>query len=51
MQLAANRLSLSQHACNRTMRVARSIADLAGNLKVRKTHIVDVLSLRMPGQV
>jgi magnesium chelatase family protein len=51
LEHAANEFSLSRRACNRTLRVARSIADLADSPQVRKTHIAEALSLRKPGQV
>ncbi|MBS93795.1 MAG: ATP-dependent protease [Chromatiales bacterium] len=51
LEHAANQFNLSRRACNRTLHVARSIADLADSPKVRKTHVAEALSLRMPGQV
>lgn len=43
---AAEALSLSARAYHRTMKVARSIADLDGAAGVRRIHVAEALSLR-----
>jgi magnesium chelatase family protein len=43
---AAETLALSARAYHRTLRVARTIADLAGEGPVRRIHIAEALSLR-----
>jgi magnesium chelatase family protein len=49
LEQAAGRFHLSRRACNRTLRVARSIADLADSEEVRRVHIAEALSLRTAG--
>lgn len=43
---AADKLGLSRRACNRTLRVARTIADLAGSTGIRANHMAEALNLR-----
>ncbi len=43
---AAESLSLSARAYHRTLKVARSIADLDGSEAVRRIHIAEALSLK-----
>lgn len=43
---AANRFGLSARACHRILKVARTLADLKGDEKVRNTHILGALSFR-----
>ncbi len=43
---AADRLVLSQRACERSLRVARSIADLASAARVRAESVAEALSFR-----
>lgn len=46
LQSAADRLSLSQRACHRILRVARSIADLDDAASLQQTHVAEALNLR-----
>jgi magnesium chelatase family protein len=46
LESAAEKLSLSQRACHRVLRVARSIADLADTGRVETQHIAEALNLR-----
>ncbi len=43
---AANRLGLSHRSCDRSLKVARTIADMQGSLRVKATHVAEALSLR-----
>ena len=45
---AAERLGLSARAWHRTLRVARTLADLDGSNSVRRLHIAEALSYRRP---
>jgi magnesium chelatase family protein len=47
---AAERLGLSARAWHRTLRVARTLADLDGSYAVRRLHIAEALSYRRPQQ-
>jgi magnesium chelatase family protein len=45
---AADRFSLSARGYHRVLRVARTIADLDGSTDVRKPHIAEAVSFRLP---
>jgi magnesium chelatase family protein len=47
-QHAARQLGLSARACHRCLKLARSIADLAGADRLDVTHVSEALSLRCP---
>jgi magnesium chelatase family protein len=44
---AADRFSLSARAYHRVLKVARTLADLAGSEKVTRPHIAEALSYRL----
>ncbi|NND37522.1 MAG: ATP-binding protein, partial [Gammaproteobacteria bacterium] len=46
LEHAAARFTMSMRACDDAMRVARTIADLAGAKKIRKDHVAEALALR-----
>lgn len=48
LQFAADSLRLSVRALNRTVKVARTIADLAGSGVVRAVHVQEALAFRTP---
>jgi magnesium chelatase family protein len=52
LETAATRLRLSSRAHVRMLRVARSIADLAGSPGIRRAHVAEALAFRhrMPGR-
>ncbi len=49
LQRAAERLQLSARAYHRTLRVARTIADLEGAEQIRRRHLAEALSYRRRG--
>jgi magnesium chelatase family protein len=53
LEVAATRLGLSSRGQVRSLRVARTIADLAGSATIRRAHIAEALAFRhrMPGRV
>jgi magnesium chelatase family protein len=44
---AAERFNLSARAYHRVLKVARTLADLGGSLKVSRPHIAEALSYRL----
>ncbi len=47
---AAERLGLSARAINRVLKVARTIADLGGEARVRPHHLAEAVGYRAPGR-
>ena len=47
MEAAVNRLALSARACARVLRMARTIADLAGAEKIDAAHLAEAVALRV----
>lgn len=50
LQGAAERFGLSARGYHRVLRVARTIADLAGEDRVEKAHVAEALSFRLAGR-
>ncbi len=48
LQQAATRLNLSARSWHRTLKVARTIADLAGHEALEKSHLAEALQYRRP---
>ncbi|MCX2683551.1 YifB family Mg chelatase-like AAA ATPase [Campylobacter sp. MIT 21-1685] len=49
LDLAVNRYKLSQRGINKTLKVARSIADLQQSESIYKSHLLEALSFRIKG--
>lgn len=49
LERAASQWRLSHRACNSVLRVARTVADLAGARSIEDAHIAEALSLRTAG--
>ena len=47
MLKAADRMALSARGYHRILRVARTIADLAGEAALRRPHVAEALSYRL----
>ena len=47
LEQAAEKFTLSRRGCDRTLRVARSIADMAGEDAVTQAHVAEALSFRI----
>lgn len=47
LQGAMNRLALSARAYTRILRVARTIADLAGQESINETHLAEAIGMRL----
>jgi magnesium chelatase family protein len=45
---AAEQLSLSPRACQRVLKVARTIADLDGAESIDQNHLAEAIGLRQP---
>jgi magnesium chelatase family protein len=52
LETAATRLRLSTRGQVRALRVARTVADLTGEARVRRAHVAEALAFRhrMPGR-
>ena len=46
LEKAAEQFALSQRACDRTLRVARTIADLRQNRKIASSDVAEALTMR-----
>lgn len=49
-QMALDTMGLSARACDRILRVARTIADLEGSPNITEAHLLEALNLRSQGQ-
>ncbi len=50
MQMAVDQMSLSARACDRILRIARTIADLAQTSTIEDSHLLEALNLRNPNR-
>lgn len=50
LQMALDQIGLSARACDRILRVSRTIADLAQAETIEETHLLEALNLRNPGK-
>jgi magnesium chelatase family protein len=46
LEMAQNRLGLSQRSMHKVLRIARSIADLAQSEQILQEHLLEALSFR-----
>ena len=51
LQQAINSLGLSARAYDRILKIARTIADLDGNISIREEHLVEAISYRQLDRV
>ena len=49
--MAITRYDLSQRGVNKTLKLARTIADLAGAEIIAKAHILEALSFRIRSEI
>ena len=47
LDMSISRFALTQRGINKTLKVARTIADLEGSETIKKSHILEALSFRV----